>query len=234
MITWGTNDVPVVPGQTYMLKIWRDQPNGMNAYHVINNNYAGGQYYEGTTALPGYDLHGWVCCMDYGPPPPIHITSGPTVTAVGQNSATVSWDTDVASNSQTEYGLSSSYGLVASDPAEVTHHSLELSSLTAESVYHLRVTSAAAGYTSAVSSDVVFTTAPLTPIADFDGDLDVDMEDFAHLQNCLTGPNFPVSDSACFNARLDADMDIDGDDVAVFLTCLSGPGKLADKHCGGR
>jgi hypothetical protein len=52
VITWGVNDVPVTAGQTYMLKIWRDG-SGMNTYHVIHNNYAAGQYYEGTTAFPG-------------------------------------------------------------------------------------------------------------------------------------------------------------------------------------
>ncbi|MBN2270261.1 MAG: hypothetical protein JXN61_06585 [Sedimentisphaerales bacterium] len=69
---WGVNDNPVVPGQTYMLKAWRDGE-GMNIYHVTKNVYANGQYYEGTTAFPQYDLNGHIVCMTYAgqiPPPP--------------------------------------------------------------------------------------------------------------------------------------------------------------------
>ncbi|UCG49051.1 MAG: LamG domain-containing protein [Phycisphaerales bacterium] len=68
---WGVNDCPVVSGRTYMLQVWRD-PGGMNIYHVKKNVYPNGQYYEGTTPFPQYDLNGHVCCMTYGddePPP---------------------------------------------------------------------------------------------------------------------------------------------------------------------
>ena len=62
---WGVNDNPVVPGRTYMLKAWRDGE-GMNIYHVTKNVYAGGQYYEGSTAFPQYDLNRHIVCMSYG------------------------------------------------------------------------------------------------------------------------------------------------------------------------
>jgi len=62
---WGVNDCPVVPGRTYMLQVWRD-PGGMNIWHVTRDVYPDGQYYEGTTALPQFDLNGHVCCMNYG------------------------------------------------------------------------------------------------------------------------------------------------------------------------
>jgi hypothetical protein len=61
---WGVNDCPVVPGKTYMLQVWRD-PGGMNIYHVTKDVYSKGQYYEGTTPFPQYDLNGHVCCMTY-------------------------------------------------------------------------------------------------------------------------------------------------------------------------
>jgi hypothetical protein len=61
---WGVNDCPVVPGQTYMLQVWRDG-GGMNIYHVLQDVYPDGQYYEGTTAIPEYDLNGHICCMNY-------------------------------------------------------------------------------------------------------------------------------------------------------------------------
>jgi len=61
---WAVNDNPVVPGQTYMLKLWRD--GGMNIWRVTKDVYPDGQYYEGTTAYPGLDLNGHVVCMNYG------------------------------------------------------------------------------------------------------------------------------------------------------------------------
>lgn len=60
---WGVNDCPVVAGQTYMLKVWRNN-GGMNIYHVTQDVYPNGQYYEGTTAYSGFDLNGHICCMN--------------------------------------------------------------------------------------------------------------------------------------------------------------------------
>lgn len=61
---WPVNANPVVPGQTYMLKVWRD--GGMNIWRVKRNVYPNGRYYEGTTAYPDLDLNGHVVCMNYG------------------------------------------------------------------------------------------------------------------------------------------------------------------------
>jgi endo-1,4-beta-xylanase len=56
---------------------------------------------------------------------------------------------------------------------------------------------------------------------DFDGDLDVDMSDFGHLQACYTRP--PLSISAdCKNADLNGDDLIDPQDAALFANCLAG------------
>ena len=69
---WGVDDCPVVPGQTYMLQAWRDG-GGMNIYHVTKDVYTNGQYYEGTTAFPGFDLNGHICCMNYGSLPDVDL-----------------------------------------------------------------------------------------------------------------------------------------------------------------
>jgi len=66
---------------------------------------------------------------------------------------------------------------------------------------------------------------------DFDADLDVDMEDFGHLQRCLSGTNVPQNDPACLNARLDSDTDVDVDDVSLFRQCASGPNVWANLAC---
>jgi len=62
---WGVNDNPVIPGRTYMLKVWRN--GGMNIYHVPRDVYPHGEYYEGTTRIPGYDLNGHIVAMTYVP-----------------------------------------------------------------------------------------------------------------------------------------------------------------------
>ncbi len=65
---------------------------------------------------------------------------------------------------------------------------------------------------------------------DYDADDDVDMDDFARLQACLSGPVNPAT-SACEPIRLDGDPDIDGDDVGLFLNCLGGANVQVDPDC---
>jgi hypothetical protein len=199
----------------------------MNAYRVLRNNYAGGQYYEGTTAYPGYELEAWVCCMNTA----VNITAAPTVTGVRHSSATITWDTDVASDSRVDYGLTSSYGSAASDSTLVTRHSIRLTGLAAESTYHFKVTSAAFAHTPGVSTDLTFTTPAAKPVGDFDQDRDVDMEDFSHLQECLGVPTLSLDGTGCTDADFDGDRDVDADDVFLFARCLSAPNQPADLYC---
>jgi len=65
---------------------------------------------------------------------------------------------------------------------------------------------------------------------DFDGDGDVDLEDYGHFQACLTGPVQEPS-AGCEDARLDRDGDVDRDDLHVFLGCLSGAHVPGDPDC---
>ncbi|MBP7936091.1 MAG: DUF2961 domain-containing protein [Phycisphaerae bacterium] len=67
--------------------------------------------------------------------------------------------------------------------------------------------------------------------ADFDQDGDVDSDDFAHLQLCLSGRGQPY-ESGCDNADLDVDSDVDADDLAAFLPCVSGTDAPANPGCG--
>jgi hypothetical protein len=59
---------------------------------------------------------------------------------------------------------------------------------------------------------------------DYDRDGDVDMDDFGHIQACLSGSGVPQNDPACANAKLDADTDVDKLDINVFRGCMRGPG----------
>ena len=72
-----------------------------------------------------------------------------------------------------------------------------------------------------------------TPYApgDFDHDGDVDQDDFAHLQACLSPSVLTPPPAGCDDARLDSDADVDMADLAIFKKCLSGPGIPANPDC---
>jgi hypothetical protein len=72
---------------------------------------------------------------------------------------------------------------------------------------------------------------PLAVPGDFDGDYDVDQEDFGHLQACLSGAGIAQDDPVCQDARFDGDDDVDQTDLTVLLNCLSGPDMFGDPHC---
>ncbi len=67
--------------------------------------------------------------------------------------------------------------------------------------------------------------------ADFDGDGDVDQEDFGHLQACMSGPSVAPTDPGCADACLDTDMDVDHNDTLIFIRCLSGPNVPGTPTC---
>ena len=82
------------------------------------------------------------------------------------------------------------------------------------------------------------------PVFDSEPDGDVDVEDFARFQRCITKgltPPFSLSqECACFDlgddnhdGYLESDGDIDERDLAAFLECASGPGVPADPACDG-
>ena len=104
--------------------------------------------------------------------PPIisSISSGtPTTT-----SATITWTTDEAANSQVNYGATASYGTASSSANLVTSHSVTLTGLTAATTYHFQVQSVDGESNTATSSDQTFTTpvpAWVSPGASIDIDL---------------------------------------------------------------
>ncbi|GMU23844.1 MAG: hypothetical protein AMXMBFR13_39220 [Phycisphaerae bacterium] len=71
---------------------------------------------------------------------------------------------------------------------------------------------------------------PAHPV-DFDGDGDVDQDDFGHFQVCATGPELGPPGTGCDNADLDGDDDVDQSDFGVFQRCISGPAQAADPAC---
>ncbi len=65
---------------------------------------------------------------------------------------------------------------------------------------------------------------------DFDEDRDVDMEDFAFLQKCLSGSGVTPS-AACEAGDLSGDDDVDGQDALLLKSCMSGSGIEGDPDC---
>jgi len=57
---------------------------------------------------------------------------------------------------------------------------------------------------------------------DYDGDGDVDLADFAHFPDCMTGPDAGPPDPGCEAFCLDPDADVDLDDFGVFQVNFTG------------
>ena len=90
-----------------------------------------------------------------GPPIITNVQS----TAITNNGATITWTTDVGASTRVEYGLTTSYGSFSPvNNALVTSHSVALSSLTQNTLYHYRVISSNTNGTR-TSGDYSFTTA---------------------------------------------------------------------------
>jgi hypothetical protein len=95
-------------------------------------------------------------------------TTPPTISGVGASSitssgATISWTTNEASDTQVQYGNTTSYGSSTSLVSTlVTSHSASLSGLQASTLYHYRVKSKDAAGNLATSADSTFTTAAVT------------------------------------------------------------------------
>lgn len=100
-----------------------------------------------------------------GTPPQVAI-SNVNVSNITQTTATVTWNTNIATDGVVNYGLTAGYGSSASDPAPPsTGHSVTLTGLSAGTTYHYQVTSSAGGGNSASSNDATLATQAPTPVA---------------------------------------------------------------------
>jgi hypothetical protein len=77
---------------------------------------------------------------------------------ITSSGATITWNSNIAADSTVSYGVSASYGATSTDATLVTSHSIALSGLTANTLYHFLVTSSE-NSTSTKSGDETFTTA---------------------------------------------------------------------------
>ena len=153
---------------------------GMTAFDAPNTGTSHAATLTGLTPSTGYDYY--VRCADTSAQTNTMTTSAsvsfttltPDTTApditnihtgtINQTSTTANWNTDELSDSQVEYGLTSSYGSTTSlTPTLVTGHTETLSGLTPGTLYHYRVKSRDAVGNLAVSGDNIFTTSAPDP-----------------------------------------------------------------------
>ncbi|MFH1253366.1 MAG: fibronectin type III domain-containing protein [Candidatus Uhrbacteria bacterium] len=86
------------------------------------------------------------------------------VVNITETSATITWETNEATTSQIEYGLSNVYGTTITNGIFETSHSIILTDLSESTTYHFQITSFDASGNSMSSSDRSFTTsADLAP-----------------------------------------------------------------------
>jgi Purple acid Phosphatase, N-terminal domain len=88
------------------------------------------------------------------------------VTGITDTAATITWTTDISSDSAVEYGTTSSYGSLATDDTVTFNHSVSLSGLTPSTVYHYHVQSSSSSLSRSTSADLTFTTANPGGVAD--------------------------------------------------------------------
>lgn len=174
VVPFGTTACPVTPGQTYFARIYRS--GGFNAYYMNRDLSPAGGYPTGraigrafwrpdsssgwgAAPSPGVDVKGFICCANA-----TQTVSVTNVNAVANSGfATVTWTTNVPATSRVDYGTTESYGKYVSDSALTTSHSMTLTGLRENTIYHYKITSSAPTYSDGQSADAYFLTLPATP-----------------------------------------------------------------------
>jgi hypothetical protein len=91
-----------------------------------------------------------------------NFVGNPTAVNVDSVSADIQWVTDAAASSIVEFGLTTAYGTTVGDSALVTNHSIHLTGLAPNKLYHYHVISVN-GLGSRVSGDFTFSTPSNLP-----------------------------------------------------------------------
>jgi beta-lactamase superfamily II metal-dependent hydrolase len=128
---------------------------------------ADGAVTQGANELVASGLPRTIALDDVSGPPDTDppVISNVQASAITASGATITWTTDEASNSAVEYGLTTSYGSSASNTANVSNHSIALSGLSANTLYHYRVKSTDSAGNTATSVDHSFQTGGSTNYA---------------------------------------------------------------------
>ncbi|MDQ6631866.1 MAG: hypothetical protein M3Y82_08915, partial [Verrucomicrobiota bacterium] len=116
--------------------------------------------FNGTAA----QLSTWVATA--AGPPAAPVISNVAAGNISDIAATITWNTDISSDSVVDYGLTTSYGTTVSNGTMVVSHSINLSGLTASTSYHYHVKSKNASGQLSTSGDFTFTTLASGQVAD--------------------------------------------------------------------
>jgi parallel beta-helix repeat protein len=115
---------------------------------------------DGYYQLDNYPLMDPTTTIDQDSP---QIISGPDVTNITHDSASIEWTTDEASDSTVRYGKTTIYGNLFYNSAYVTNHVIDLTNLEPSTVYHFMVESEDPYGNTVSSGDYTFSTDPLPP-----------------------------------------------------------------------
>lgn len=253
-VSFNPGEVPLVPGQTYFVEFYIVNPpadsNGFNPYVMSPqsdspcgggdnvDSFDEGIAYRDNEARPNVDLS--MTIIEYSIPPKMIQAIPQTFSRTVFVGDALPPDTLNIRNVGTgtlDYTLTDNAGWLSvspasgsstgeTDPIAVSYNMAGLGIGT----YNAAITISASGATNTPVL-VPFTVNVVSVGPDFNGDLDVDQEDFGHLQECFTGPGILNTNSACTNADLDKDGDIDQDDCARLIACVSGPNNPANRNC---
>jgi hypothetical protein len=131
-----------------------------------------GQYFIWTSNTGGSRVDAFIAKVPsqvlMGGGVPVPDITPPVISGVAANPSSsttaVTWATNEASDSQVEYGLTSSYGsATALNPSAVSSHTASLSGLAPSTLYHYRVKSRDAAGNPAISPDFTVTTLASAP-----------------------------------------------------------------------
>lgn len=167
LVTWAPGECPLITGQTYYIEVTKDGGGVVNVANVNRTNpFAHGQAYLNSTPLAGVDLAGTLMeeeSVGSAARPDVQFLNQPTILEAERrsNQVTIAWTTDVPSDSEVAFAVDfPPYVLTNYAAALVTDHSVTLTGLQPNSLYHFRARSVAANYRDAVSRDFVGCTRP--------------------------------------------------------------------------
>lgn len=163
MAVWAPGEAgPLQAGHSYYVKVIRPEGGSFVMYHPSADEYSGGQGYVNGYAQSG-DASITIALEAYSGSTSVQTVSiGSINVSRGVDTATISWTSTASNESYVVYGANTPY-TNRSDDTNSTNHSVTLTGLLPNTLYHYKVVSKAAGKRDGVSSDMVFVTNPLTP-----------------------------------------------------------------------
>ena len=167
LLTWPPDECPLIPGQTYYIEITRDGGGIFNVAQVDRSgSFPHGQAYVNGSPLAGVDLAGTLMeeeSAGSATRPTVQIIEGPTIVESlrDSNRITIVWRTDVPSDSEVAFAVDHPpYVLTNYSAALANNHSMTLTELQPNSLYHFQARSSVANHRDAISRDFVGCTRP--------------------------------------------------------------------------